>query len=492
MKHFSGGELMLTIYNRQKAKVGALQTSGHNMDVYDVAIQRRLNSELSLTFQIPMTSSKYALIEEEGLIECEGQKYVIKKRARNRQGMGRTVQITCQHVMRRMMDIRIPYTSAINEAFGASIYALTNAISAATGGVFTFQIIDTFPVKDVYKWGYSNCLKAFQDLVNLYGAEFVPDNYVIKLYNKINIDNGMQYRYAKNIIDDSFETNTDTLCTRMTGLAKDSLTIIDLPASYLTTDEYNRLNAVSGAIIGGVIKVPYLISQYAAAWATPDNIFFDNEFEDNDIDASTTAGKVLLLEEIRKKLAQSEVPDIQVKVNAADLWKTNTTRAIRPQLGETVFLVDQLMELDNITARIMEMTEYPFDPSKNTSVTLANFLLKDYNDIVSDLNASKNTLDGLLTNKKINAERFEDFARQAVHDIDNSKTEIVYDERGIVLIEKTNLLEQVVLASQGMYLTTDGGLTSRVAITANGIVADEIRVGILRGIRIEGVTIIGS
>jgi phage minor structural protein len=464
---------VLTVFNRQKQSVGAIQTSGNNTEAYEVAVTKRANSDYILTFQLPMTSSKYKLLEEEGLIECDGQKYVIKSRKRNRQGLGRNVTITCKHIFNRMMDIKVPYSSAVEESFGTNISTLTTILSTATNGVFTFQVMDVFPLKDVYKWGYSNVLKAFQDLVNLYGVEFVPDNYNIKLYSKINIDNGNQFRFTKNIIDDEFETNTNALVTRMTGLAKDSLTIIDLPASNLTAGELARLNVIPGAIVGGLIKVPYLISQYAASWATPDNPYFDGEFQNSDIDASTVAGKLLLLDEIRKRMTAQEIADIQIKINPADLWKTRT-RDVRPTLWETVPIVDVEMELDNIQARIVELTEYPFDLGKNGSVTLANYLLRDENQIIAELNASKKDLERLLTNKKVNTSLFETFAKQAITDINSSKTEVKYDSRGIVLQDKVTVAKQVVMSAAGIYITTDGGLTTKAAILADKIVAESV------------------
>ncbi|MDB5053270.1 MAG: hypothetical protein JWM44_1320 [Bacilli bacterium] len=469
---------MLTIYNRKKVKVALLPTTGQNTQASEVTKTRRLNSDYQLTFMIPMIFDNYKELELEGLIECEGQNYIIKDIKRNRQGLGINALITCKHIMNRLLDIKIPYESAIDESFGADISSLTNIITAATGGVFTFQIMDVFPLKDVYKWGSSNCLKAFQDLVTLYKVEFIPDNYNIKLYNKININNGMQYRIKKNIVEDSYETNTSAICTRITGLAKDSLTIINLPSSYLTADELSRLNAIPGAIVSGIIKVPYLVSQYAAAWSTPDNAYFDSEFEATDIDASDEAGKVLLLEEMRKKLAASEIPDIQISMNAADLWKIDTEE-IRPQLGETVYLIDRDLEIDNIQARVMEITEYPFAPDKHTQVTLANFLLRDTNSIIADLHASKDTLDGLLTNKSLNTSRFEASARQALIDINNSKTELIYPpEGGILAQDKNNHLNQVRLTAAGLGISTDGWNTVDAAITANGIAAKVI-VGIL-------------
>lgn len=470
---------MLTIYNRQKIEVGGIQTFGHRAEAGSVQIRKRINAENELQFMMAMDSDKYPLIQEEGLIECQGQLYIIKSRERRREGMGKLVTITCPHVMRRLMDIRVPYEAAIEEKLGCDISYLTNILSAATNGRFTFQLMDVIDPKDVYNWGFSNCLKALQDLVNLYEVEFVPDNYNIKIYKKISIDNGREYRYARNIISDAFETNTNALVTRMTGLAKDSLTIIGLPASHLTEAERNMLNLISGAIVGGIIKVPYLISQYAASWATPDNAYFDGEFEDTDIEADTEAGKLQLLKEIRKKLKEQEVPDMQIKVSPVDVHKKAGSGEAAPQLGETVYLIDGGMELDDIAARIVEMTEYPFDLSKSGELTIANYILRDMNQIIADLDASKNYIENLFSKGTLNRSALDAFLREAVQDVINSKTEIIYpDDGGLLLQNKDNALEQVYMKAKGIVISQDGGQTAKTAITGKGIGAEYI-VGIL-------------
>jgi hypothetical protein len=147
-------------------------------------------------------------------------------------------------------------------------------------------------------------------------------------------------------------------------------------------------------------------------------------------------------------------------------------------MGDTVMCVDPDMEMNMISARVIELTEYPYEMDKHTSVSLANFMLRDEMDIIADLDKSKRVVDNLLSGAKIRTTVFEDFAKLAIYDINNSKTEVKYDERGIVLQDKTNTRNQVVLSSNGLYLTTDGGTSARAAITANGIVA-EVIVGIL-------------
>ncbi len=71
-------------------------------------------------------------------------------------------------------------------------------------------------------------------------------------------------------------------------------------------------------------------------------------------------------------------------------------------------------------------------------------MLRDERDIQTELEKSKNTVENLFSGGRIRTAAFEEFARQAVHDINNSKTELIYPpEGGIVAQEKTNPLEQV-------------------------------------------------
>ncbi|WP_179283832.1 phage tail protein, partial [Paenibacillus sp. VTT E-133291] len=172
----------------------------------------------------------------------------------------------------------------------------------------------------------------------------------------------------------------------------------------------------------------------------------------------------------RLRLAEREVPALEVSVSAADLFKIDKQEA-RPGLGDTVTLVDPALGLTGITARITEMTEYPYAPDKHTQLTVANVMKRDYTQILADLEAGRRAIENVFSGGRIRAEVFEEFARLAVNEINASKTEIKYDERGIVLQSKTDPSDQVILTSNGLILTTDGGATARTAITATGIAA---------------------
>lgn len=417
-----------------------------------------------------MTSEDYReKIALKGYVQDErGQFYVINSRQRTRDGRKLIAQITCSHVMFRLTDFKIPYSSYMAEGYGISITLLTDRIAAATGGRFSFVIHDTFPLHDVKDWGRTNALAALNDVINMYGAEVEPDNFTIHLRKRVGGDYGHQYRVGKNIISESFTDDGSALTTRLYAQMKDGRTWIGQPASILTADERARLEAIPGAIVNGVLQSNYLISQYAGAWSSPDIPFYDNEIVEQNI---TNVNE--LLEKARKELADSEVPALSINVNAADVHKLDDTE-LRPNLGDTVYCVDPEMELPNITARIMQITEYPFDRDKHTQVTVANVMTRDYADIVADLDRAKRVINDIMSGGTIRTDVFEAFAKAAVEDINASKTEIKYDTRGIVLQDKTDARNQVIMTSNGIVLTTDGGATARTAITARGIVAETI------------------
>jgi len=397
-----------------------------------------------------------------------GQFYVINSRSRVRDGRKLTASIECSHVLFKLADYKYPYASYISEAYGVPISQLTSAISAATGGKYTFSIDDTFPLHDVKDFGRGNALEALNSVISMYGAEIEPDNFVIHLRKKVGRDRGLQYRIRKNIVSSTFKDDTNTLVTRMFAQMKDGRTLIGQPASMLTAEERALLESVPGAIGNGNLAVNYLISPYAQYWATDVNAFYDGELIDQNI---TTYAD--LLEAQRKALRESEIPALEISVSAADIHKLDSVEPA-PDLGDTVTCVDPALGMNGITARITELIEYPYSNEQHSQVTIANVMLRDMTDIIADLEKSKNIVSNLFSNGTIRTELFEAFAKAAVVDVNASKTEVKYDTRGIILQDKTDARNQVIMTSNGIIFSKDGGATAMTAINANGIAAPAI------------------
>ncbi|WP_068616617.1 phage tail protein [Paenibacillus tuaregi] len=455
----------LQSYDRYRKRIGILTQA------YDIQRTRRINADYSLTFSVPMTSADFRekLPLKGHVMDERGQYYVINSRQRTRDGRKLIAQITCTHVMFKLTDYKFPYASYMAEGYGIHISQLTALIQTATGGRFTISVDDTFDLVDVKDFGRGNCLQALNDVVAMYGAEVEADNFTIHLRKKIgNPASDLQYRIGKNIVSTSFSDDGGSLCTRLFAQMKDGRTWIGQPASILNAEEQARLSAIPGAIVNGKLAVNYLVSQYAETWTSDSVPFYDDELIAQDI---TDPAKLVVA--ARKALAEREIPALEVSVNAADLFKIDGTEP-KPGLGDTVTLVDPELGLTNISARITELTEYPFETDKHSQVTVANIMRRDYAQIIADLDKAKRTFTDLLSGGRIRAEAFEEYAKQAVIDVNNSKTEVKYDIRGILLQDKTDARNQVVLTSNGITLSTDGGATARTAITARGVVAETI------------------
>jgi hypothetical protein len=455
----------LQSYDRFRKRIGILR------DAYDITRVRRTNADYTLTFTVPMTSDDFRdkLPLKGHVMDERGQYYVINKRERSREDRKLTAQISCAHVMFKLADYKFPYASYIKEGYGIHITQLTALISEATGGRFSIAVDDTFDLADVKAFGGGNCLEALNAVINLYGAEVEPDNFTLHLRKKIgNPASDYRIQVTRNLIAASFTDSAASLCTRIYAEMKDSRTWIGQPASILTAEEQARLSVIPGAITDGILRVNYLVSPYADAWASDSVPFYDDLLTEQDV-----TDPLKLVAAARLRLAEREVPALEVSVSAADLFKIDKQEA-RPGLGDTVTLVDPALGLTGITARITEMTEYPYAPDKHTQLTVANVMKRDYTQILADLEAGRRAIENVFSGGRIRAEVFEEFARLAVIEINESKTEIKYDTRGIVLQSRVDANDQVILTSNGIIITTDGGATARTAITAGYINAEVI------------------
>ncbi|MGG3278783.1 phage tail protein [Paenibacillus solani] len=456
----------LQVYDKGLWRTGTL------IDAYNIERRRRLNSDYELSFLVPMTSEDYLeKIQIKGHVRDErGQYYVINTRQRQRDKKKLTAQITCTHVMFKMNDYKVPYDEYIDEAYGIHISTLLNKISAWTGNRFTFQIHDTFDMWDIKDFGRTTALAALNQVINTFKAEIRPDNFVIHIHKKIGSQTERyEYRTKKNIISDSFKDDSTNLVTRMYAHMKDGRTWVGMSADNLTAEERSLLQSVPGAIQNGKVMVNYLLSPYVNYWGSNSVPYFDGENIQQDIE-----DPVELLKSTREELRKKEMPELEITITAADLHKIDREERA-PDLGDAAAAYDPKMEMNRIAMRIVELTEYPYSIDQHSKVTLANFALKDDIDLLADLEKSRKVMENLLSGGRIRTEVFESFARQAIIDIDNSKTELIYPpEGGILAQEKTNPLEQVRITSKGLGISTDGWRTVRAAITARGILAETI------------------
>jgi phage minor structural protein len=454
----------MQVFDKNLKRVGTL------IDAYQIERRRKLNSDNELSFLVPMSSDDYTeKIQLKGHVKDDrGQYYVINTRNRQRDKNKLTALITCTHIMFKMGDYKVPYDDYIEEAYGVHISTLLDKISTWTGGRFKFVVHDTFDLWDIKDFGRTNALAALTQVVNTFKAEIRADNFTIHIHKKIGADNRFEFRTKKNIIRDSFKDDTTNLVTRMYAYMKDGVTFRGISTDHLTVDELSLLQSVPGAIVDGRLAVNYLLSPYVNHWGSESVPFYDGENVQQDL-----TDPVELLKSTREELRKAEMPQLEITVEAADLHKIDADER-PPDLGDAATVYDPNMDMHRIAVRVVELTEYPYSKDQHTKATLSNFALKDDIDLIADLEKNRRVMTNLLSGGRIRADAFEAFAKQAVVDINNSKTEIKYDARGIILQSRTNGNDQVIMTSNGIILTTDGGKTARTAVTAKGVSAEVI------------------
>lgn len=455
----------MQVFDKNLKRVGTL------IDAYQIERRRKLNSDNELSFLVPMSSDDYIeKLKSKGHVKDDrGQYYVINTRNRQRDKNKLTALITCTHIMFKMGDYKVPYDDYIEEAYGVHISTLLDKISVWTGGRFKFVVHDTFDLWDIKDFGRTNALTALNQVVNTFKAEIRADNFTIHIHKKSGADNRYEFRTKKNIIRDSFKDDTTNLVTRMYAYMKDGVTFRGLSTDHLTADELSLLQSVPGAIVDGKLAVNYLLSPYVNHWGSDSVPFYDGENVQQDL-----TDPVELLKSTREELRKAEMPQLEITVEAADLHKIDSDER-PPDLGDAATVYDPNMDMHRIAVRVVELTEYPYSKDQHTKATLSNFALKDDIDLIADLEKNRRVMTNLLSGGRIRADAFEAFAKQAVIDINNSKTELIYPpEGGILAQEKTNPLEQVRLTSKGLGISADGWKSVRTAVTAKGIAAEVI------------------
>lgn len=454
----------MQVFDKNLKRVGTL------IDAYQIERRRKLNSDNELSFLVPMSSEDYTeKLQLKGHVKDDrGQYYVINTRNRQRDKNKLTALITCTHIMFKMGDYKVPYDDYIEEAYGVHISTLLDKISTWTGGRFKFVVHDTFDLWDIKDFGRTNALAALTQVVNTFKAEIRADNFTIHIHKKTGTNDRYEFRTKKNIIRDSFKDDTTNLVTRMYAYMKDGVTFRGISTDHLTADELSLLQSVPGAIVDGRLAVNYLLSSYVNYWGSESVPFYDGENVQQDL-----TDPVELLKSTREELRKAEMPQLEITVEAADLHKIDSDER-PPDLGDAATVYDPNMDMHRIAVRVVELTEYPYSKDQHTKATLSNFALKDDIDLIADLEKNRRVMTNLLSGGRIRADAFEAFAKQAVVDINNSKTEIKYDARGIILQSRTNGNDQVIMTSNGIILTTDGGKTARTAVTAKGVSAEVI------------------
>lgn len=423
-------------------------------NAYNVKINRKLNGDCTLEFDLPLNDPKAADVITENQVKVDNTVFIVKQVVQQRDEDGRKVtHVNCDHVMQELMDKYIGYyeelgttaTAALTVALAGTRFKPNTSLITGTRDV---TVDDANPLKVINEIiaQWSDSVSANIEILCSGLPDPVDGKFTVGLYTRIGTDNGVQFRYRKNIKSIKKTTDSRDVITRLYVYGKDAL---DITAA---TQNPAHLAYIDSAYIGNYRAIKEGSKTFNDE-GEPDSLY--------DVGA--------------KYLSSVELPKVTYEVNVIELKFISGYTAETFDLGDTITVVDEELGA-NVAARIVEYEYYPYEKTRS-KIVLANFkdVMLDY---FRKLEEARQTVDDITSGGKVLTSAFEAFAAAAVADINNSKSEIMYDSRGIVLQDKTVPQKQVVASSAGVMVTTDGGVTTKAAITANGVVAENV-VGVL-------------
>ncbi len=362
---------MLTVLDKNTEVVLAYLEKAKN-----VCVSEKINGEYILTFWLPRSDPKWQYIETENYVRCEGQLFIIRTTEEERDASGRlTANVQCEHVYTELID---EYQDQLLNFAGTSAeFALTQILQ---GTRFTIGTVDDFGLNDLFDLGETNKLDCTEQVKDTWGGEFKWDNRECNLLTERGADNGVQFRYAKNLKSIKRTVDSKNLITRLYGYGRDGLTIEGLDTSAWTQDEKDRLLVGVTVDGSGIITSKYIDSKYINNYPIPKC----GKKEINDISDQKT-----LLEKMQDYMTANEVPKVTYEVDFIELKKLGY-KFEDVALGDTVTAIDEPLQA-NIKARIYEYEYYPYE-AERSKVRLANFR-ENITDLLGEFQDSKDLVD---------------------------------------------------------------------------------------------------
>ncbi|PTJ85167.1 hypothetical protein BU051_09060 [Staphylococcus simulans] len=300
-------------------------------------------------------------------------------------------------------------------------------------------------------------LSMFKRGIKRYGFEFKIVGNVVYLYDKIGNDTNYEFRYKLNAANIVKETDSQEFFTAIRGYGNYDQDEKDIDGKALLKDTY----------------ISPLASVYGEKWAPP-----------------LRDGRVKVASTLRKEMER--IVDESLKISfSADIYDLSRQGYDYQHtvLGDRVFLVDERIKED-VEVRVVKK-EVKYSAKKEINDLKLTFGTASMTDAYkSSLQTTVKEFSEIMAGiKALPFAALDIVSRSMVSKIQNTSSELLFDDMGIHSVDKNNANNIVTMNSSGWMLSTDGGNTAKTALTAEGIVADAITTGTLNT---QLVTIVGE
>jgi len=305
---------------------------------------------------------------------------------------------------------------------------------------FNFVLVDSF---SAVRWeglgGGETRLEMFKRGLNRYKAEFRIVGNTVYLEKLIGRDTQFMYRYRLNASNIVQETDATAFYTYAKG--------------YGDYEDGEDGGWESAKLVREYTSPLAQIPQIGIRHAPP-----------------IKNGKITTEEAMDEQLKTLVDESIKISVSATihDLRKQGYELA-QPELGDRVFLIDERIGL-NEEVRVVDMTV-----TKNWKGEVIDLQLTFGSEGITKRYQSKmqtaiNNIDGIISgNIKLPYSVLDDAVLRATEALRSAQTELVFNDNGILAIDKNDPNMVTLFNSAGLGVSRDGGATFENAITGDGI-----------------------
>lgn len=404
--------------------------------------KRKVNGERTIRFilfSLPENELAYPLVQQESLIELNGEEYRIKYVKEYLKGKSLIKEVEANHTFFDLINSRI-YTSISGSK------SLNQVLDFIFNGTeYTYSIVDSFPNQTWEELGEDNRLSLLQDALKSYSAEFERNGKHLTFKNEVGSKLDVQFRFRHNIKAINHEIDSNDLATYIKGYGKDGLEIEYYSPHY---DKYDMIH-----------EAP--------------------EVRD---DRYTHADS--LLERLKNEIDGKDQPKVSITVDYLDLRRNGYPYEVVNE-GDYILLIHEKLGMD-LESRIVEIEE-EFNlmlEAINTTVTLSNYSSNTSDDFVEFSKTQKQVKSLFDGNKKLPYSVLDEAVRRSTEAIQSAQTELEFIN-GLIGRSKDNPNHLTVFNSAGLGVSRDGGQTFRSAITSEGVVAESIVGGSIIGVNLS-------
>ena len=316
------------------------------------------------------------------------------------------------------------------------------------GSGYDYALVDSVTSIQIEGFGKGETrLEMFKRLIERFGLEFYIFGKTIYLKKLIGNDTNFMYKYKLNASNVSKSIDASNFFTHIKGFG----------------------NFEEGS--EDYLKDAKLKREYTSPLASLLGVYEGKPIVDGRIKDTATMDSNL-------KRAVEDSLEISIEGNLHDV--RNIYAEAVPTIGDRVFLIDERIDLEQeIRIHTLKRTYDVHGKLIDCEVTFGSQNIRDR--YKSNLNSAAKDFTAIMQGKKkLPTWTLEDVARSMIEKIHSAESEVLFGDFGMMAVSKTNPNHIVGVNSAGLYISTDGGRTARLAMTAEGIVADVITAGVLR------------